>query len=71
MNEYRIRVKRCDFTKTHVYSSYMPQIKRWWWPFWCDLSHWDKKSEEEARRTIKNHRGEITDSSITYIGPPV
>jgi hypothetical protein len=70
MSQYRIRVTTSEFG-THTYVRYMPQIRRWWWPFWCDLTYYTQHTEESARRKITDHRGETTSESVTYIGPPV
>jgi hypothetical protein len=71
MNQYRIRVETTQFTARTTYVRYMPQIKRSWWPFWCDLSYREQSCEESARRVITDHRGETTPTTVTYIGPPV
>jgi hypothetical protein len=71
MNQYRIRVETTQFTAKTTYVRYMPQIKRSWWPFWCDLCYSTHHTEDGARRVITDHRGETTPVTVTYIGPPV
>jgi hypothetical protein len=74
-NQYRIKVRTfddCRISTGEPYKWFIPQIKRWYWPFcWENLSFGHYISEDSARRKITDHRGETSSETVTYIGPPV
>jgi hypothetical protein len=74
-NQYRIKVRTFNDNRTSTgepYKWFVPQIKRWYWPFnWADLVFSHCSTEEYARRKITDHRGETQSEEISYIGPPV
>lgn len=44
---------------THKKYKYMPQVWRWWWPFWWNLTVLGYTEMEDAQQIIDYHRGKV------------